>query len=53
MVDVVSPLLVTADVAYPAVFPFAMELVVVVLFAVVGFPIWLAMRVLESVREAR
>lgn len=35
-----------------AVFPFAMELVVVVLFAVVGFPIWLLSQVVQSVRES-
>lgn len=36
----------------PLVFPFAMELVVVVLFAVVAFPIWLLGRLVESYRRA-
>jgi len=52
MLDALAPTVATAGPSLPLIFPFAMELVVVVLFAVVAFPIWLFGRLVESYRRA-
>lgn len=33
------------------VFPFTMELIVVVLFAIVALPVWVATRILEAIDD--